>query len=110
MAEAAPQAPKAVTPQQLVAPCLQRIADNASGRKYSKLRTDVQVRCCGDQESLLHCSGCGQSWLALPCHAITCAPIVEWQQPRIDGLGKWLQQLWRLIEPTCCWSWMRRHS
>ena len=64
MSEAAPQAAKTVTPQQLVAPCLQRIADNASGRKYSKLRTDVQVRCCGDQEPLLRCLGCGHGWLA----------------------------------------------
>ncbi|DBA82002.1 TPA: hypothetical protein ACH3X1_007704 [Trebouxia sp. C0004] len=32
----------ALTPQQLIGPCLDKIVDGASGRKYSKLRTDAK--------------------------------------------------------------------
>ena len=33
----------ALTPQQLIGPCLDKIVDGASGRKYSKLKTDAKV-------------------------------------------------------------------
>ena len=38
----------ATTPQQLVAPCLQKIFDGATGRKYATLRSDAQVRTLHD--------------------------------------------------------------
>jgi hypothetical protein len=33
----------ALTPQQFIGPCLDKIVDGASGRKYSKLKTDAKV-------------------------------------------------------------------
>lgn len=32
-----------LTPQQFIGPCLDKIVDGASGRKYSKLKTDAKV-------------------------------------------------------------------
>lgn len=32
-----------LTPQQVIGPCLDKIVDGASGRKYSKLKTDAKA-------------------------------------------------------------------
>ena len=54
-----------LTPQQVISPCLDKIVDGASGRKYSKLKTDAKASI--SPYLLMHdllVSHCIQAWLS----------------------------------------------